>query len=95
MLDAICMSFALAAVSFCVFYGKGRINVELLSFQLQLLGEVIKFFSFTFRMICEIENNFTSAQRLYKYTLLEPEDELTKPYDDEIINKDKHWPNQG
>jgi hypothetical protein len=32
MLDAICLSFALAATIFSVFYGKGRINVETLAF---------------------------------------------------------------
>jgi len=57
-----------------VVYGKGRFKTETLAFSIQILGEIIKFFSFTFRMGCEIENNFTAAQRLYMYTELESED---------------------
>ena len=60
-----------------------------------MLGEVIKFFAFTFRMSCEIENNFTSAQRLYRYTELESEDLLIKPLDQELNAGGKVWPNDG
>ena len=70
MLDQVCIFFALSATLFAVLYGKGNPNYkpETIAFSIQILTEMIKFFSFAFRMSCEIENNFTSAQRLYKYT---------------------------
>jgi len=70
-------------------------KTETLAFAIQILGEVIKFFSFTFRMGCEIENNFTSAQRLCRYLLLDQEDELIKDYDKEVKAIKGEWPSAG
>ena len=36
------------------------------------------------RLLGEVENFMTSVQRLYKYTSLDIEDELNKPYDIEL-----------
>ena len=45
------------------------------------MTDVVVYFSFSFRMTAEIENNFTSAQRIIKYTELESEDSLEKDFD--------------
>jgi len=60
-LDIVCMLFAMCSTLFAVLYGKGNYKAETLAFSIQILGEIIKFFSFTFRSLCEIENHFTSA----------------------------------
>ena len=93
-LDCICVLYSLCAVTFAIF-SRGVIRPELLAFSIQILGEIVKFFSNTFRQACEIENNFTSSQRLHRYTELESEDLLIKPIDDEINRDDKVWPNEG
>ena len=49
-------------------------------------------FSFALRMICEIENNMTSSQRIHKYTQLESEDLLVKDTDSKMIKDGKLWP---
>ena len=81
-LDLICSLFILGASTFSLMF-KDRYDSELLAFTLQILTDVVNFFSFTLRMGAEIENYFTSAQRLHKYTLLESEDLLDK--EQEII----------
>ena len=43
---------------------KGKVRPEVIAFSLQILTDVVVFFSFSFRMAAEIENNFTSAQRI-------------------------------
>ena len=59
-LDLICCSFSLFAACFAIF-SRGSINHEILAFNLQILTDVITFFSFSLRMGAEIENYFTSA----------------------------------
>lgn len=59
--------FALGVSIFTIF-SKGERDNELLAFCLQILTDVVIFFSFAFRMYAENSNNFTSAQRLYKYS---------------------------
>ena len=52
-------------------------------------------FSFALRMICELETNMTSSQRIYKYTQLESEDLLVKDTDSKMIKDGKLWPQYG
>ena len=52
---------------------------------MQLLTDVLVFFSFSLRMGAEIENNFTAAQRIHKYTELESEDLLVKDSDKLLV----------
>jgi len=66
-LDAICLLFATGAACFAIFM-KDEIPSEVLAFSLQLLAEVIMFFSVTLRFAAEVESYFLSAPRLYKYT---------------------------
>jgi len=63
-LDMICSIFILGASTFAL-SAKGYLDTDLLSFSLQILTDVVVFFSFTLRMGAEIENYFTSAQRLH------------------------------
>jgi ATP-binding cassette, subfamily C (CFTR/MRP), member 4 len=79
-LDMLCILFILSASVFAVL-AKDRLDTELLAFTLQILTDVIIFFSFSTRMGAEIENNFTSSQRLYSYTQIESEDHLSKEKD--------------
>ena len=54
-LDLICMMFSTGASVFAVL-AKNRMDTELLAFTLQILTDVIVFFSFSIRMSAEIEN---------------------------------------
>lgn len=90
-LDFICMLFSLGASTFAVL-AKGKMDNELLAFSLQILTDVIVFFSFSIRMSSEIENYMTSSQRLFNYSQLESEDSLYKEAD---INLESEWPSKG
>ena len=79
-LDLICLMFTTGASVFAITF-KDRMDSELLAFTLQILTDVIVFFSCSIRMSAEIENYLTSSQRLYKYTELESEDSLVKTDD--------------
>ena len=72
---------------------KDIIKKEYLLFSLQIITDVILFFSVSIRMFAEIQNMMTSTQRIYQYTQLESEDELTKPGDKKI--KEAGWPQKG
>ena len=63
-LDMVCCCFSLCAASFAVF-SKGNVNSAILAFTIQILTDVITFFSFSMRMLAELENFFTSSQRIY------------------------------
>ena len=93
-LDIICLFFTFSSASFAVF-AKGAINHEVLAFLLQILTDVIVFFSFSIRMYAEIENYFTSFQRITKYTLLESEDLLVKKSGGLLTTAEGTWPQKG
>lgn len=89
-LDFVCLFFSLCTSSGCL-YLRGTVNNEVLAFTLQILTDVLVFFSFSLRMAGEIETFFTSAQRMFKYTLLDQEDDLKKEKDEKL----QSWPADG
>jgi len=42
-------------------YAKGKLDNEILAFSLQVITDVVVFFSISLRMLAEIENYFTSS----------------------------------
>ena len=100
-LEMICSAFLLFACLFSIL-GKGKFSNEFLAFVFQSITDVMVYFSISIRMLGEIENYMTSAQRIHKYTQLEGEDELVKPGDYKYVERDSHgvvqgysWPNRG
>jgi len=94
-LEFITLIFSAGASIFAILM-KGNIPPEQLAFALQLLTELVLFFSITLRYSAEVESFFMSAPRLYKYTILDQEDKLEKPEDKDKVNADGvKWPWKG
>ena len=94
-MDSLCMFFSLCSSCFAV-YMKGKISTEVLAFSLQILTDVLIFFSLSLRLSADIESMFTSAQRIYRYTQLESEDLLIKETDKDLKNaENRDWPQKG
>jgi hypothetical protein len=66
-LDMVCIFFSAFSSCFTI-YAKGKIDNKTLAFALQILTDVLIWFSFSLRMAAEIENYWTSAQRIHAYT---------------------------
>ena len=49
-------------------FAKDKVDVEKLAFTLQIITDVVVFFSYSIRMTAEIENYMTSSQRIHRYT---------------------------
>ncbi len=64
VLDLVCLLFTISVASFSVF-SKGASGNERLAFTLQIITDVVVFFSYSIRMLAEIENNMTSSQRIF------------------------------
>lgn len=64
-----------------------------LAFSLQILTDVVVFFSVCLRFIGMIENFMTSAQRLMDYTDLDTEDKIYKDGDGKLAIQG--WPSKG
>lgn len=79
-LDVVCAFLAIATAAFCVAY-KGILSTEMLIFSLQISMDVEVFFSIAIRFATEVHNYMASSQKIYQYTQLESEDELTKEID--------------
>ena len=91
-LDMISAGFIVACtVSTC--FLKNTVDTGLLAVSLQIIVEVVFLFSISIRLYAEIENYFTSSQRIYLYTQLEIEDELEKEADSGL--KARGWPMNG
>lgn len=58
--DSVCIMFTLSVASFSL-YAKGRVDNNVLAFSLQIITDVVVFFSYSLRMMAEIENYFTSS----------------------------------
>ena len=91
-LDYVACFFTFLTASITVF-AKGAVEPELLAFTLQIITDVVVFYSYSLRMTAEIENYMVSSQRIYQYCLLESEDDLEKDTD-KLFNAD-HWPEVG
>merc|ERR1712086_1073254 len=92
-LDWICVVFTITTASVSVL-AKDYFNKDMLVVTLTIIVDVISLFSVSVRLFAEVQNIMGCTQRMYEYTLLESEDELTKPID-EKYNKDKSFPSLG
>ena len=91
-LDLIAAGFIVACTVSIVFL-KDTLDVGLLAVSLQVIVEVVFSFSISIRLFAEVENYFTSSQRIYLYTQLEIEDDLEKEGDSSL--KARGWPMNG
>lgn len=66
-LDLIAASFIICCTVFVVFL-KDSVDTGLLAVSLQAIVEVVSLFSISIRLFAEIENYFTSSQRIHQYT---------------------------
>ena len=69
-LDALCVIFGVSTATLSVVL-KDRVDRELLTFSLQIVTDVIVFFSISVRMYAELQNMMTSSQRIIEYTQLD------------------------
>lgn len=87
----ILMNIFMSSVSlFCLFM-KGRIEAKILLVTIQLISDLLAWFSFMVRFGIEINEYISCAQRMLDYTKMELEDELVKAKDKEL----KNWPSHG
>ena len=91
-LDVLCAIFTSLVCWFCILM-KGTVEAKILIVTLQLISDLIAWFSYSIRLYADLENQMTSAQRMFDYTVLDIEDELEKAEDKEL---QKHgWPYKG
>ena len=88
----LCMVFTSSVTWFCLIM-KGKVEARILLVTLQIISDLIAWFSYSIRLYADLENCMTASQRILDYTELEIEDELSKPFD-EKLHKDG-WPMQG
>ena len=84
-LDAIAFSFTLAVSLFTLLYKMDPSKNSELSFALQIITDVVVFFSVSIRSVAEMENLFTSAQHIQKYIDVKCEDSLVKDMDFDVL----------
>lgn len=93
-LDNLVVLFAVSTCAMSILLkDKGWLPKELLVISIQIVTDIIVFFSITVRMFAETQNMMTCSQRIVDYTKLELEDELEKPGDKQLL--DKNWPPKG
>lgn len=85
LLDYIAIVFTFSVSTFTLLYKVDPAQNTQLSFALQIITDVIVFFSVSLRFIAELENNLTSSQRIFEYTQEPSEDALVKDIDFEIL----------
>jgi len=76
-LDSCCIIFGISTAAFSIF-SRDYIDRELLTFSLQIISDVLVFFSLSVRMAAEVQNMMVSSQRIYAYTQMDSEDLLEK-----------------
>lgn len=91
-LDLLCTTFTSSVCWFCIVM-KGKVDTKILIVTLQLISDLIAWFSYSVRLYADLSNQMTSSQRMFDYTSLEIEDELKKPQDKEL--QTNGWPTQG
>lgn len=92
-LDFVCVCVMVSSAAFTLFSKGPDADNKQLAFSLQILTDVVVFFSVCIRFIGMIENFMTSAQRLMDYTDLEKEDKILKDGDKKWIKEE--WPQKG
>ena len=91
-LDLLCGIFTCCVAWFCLVM-KGHTKAKILIVTMQIVTDLIAWFSYSIRLYAELENYMTSSQRILDYTKLELEDELSKPSDENL--KKLEWPFNG
>lgn len=91
-LDMMCALFG-TVTCLVTILSKSRVDPKLLVVSIQIVTDIIVFFSITVRFFAEIQNMMTSSQRIVEYTRLDIEDELDKDFDKKL--KDQNWPSEG
>lgn len=64
-LDIVCLVFSLCVTIIALMFKVEPEKNSELSFALQIITDVIVFFSISLRFVAELENYFTSSQRVY------------------------------
>jgi hypothetical protein len=64
VLDLTCLLFTLAVAGITM-YVKGKFDNDFLAFTLQIITDVVVYFSISIRMVAEMENYMTSSQRIF------------------------------
>lgn len=80
-LDMTVIFVTASSAAFTLLMKKPDSDNKTLSFSLQILTDVVAFFSVCIRFMGQIDNLMTSAQRVMDYTDLEGEDEVVKEGD--------------
>ena len=75
-LDTLITLFGSSTCIFAVLLKSQGVNKNMLIISIQIVTDIIVFFSITVRMFAELQNMMTSSQRMVDYTRLESEDEL-------------------
>lgn len=91
-LDVLCAIFTSSVCWFCILM-KGKVETKILIVTLQLISDLIAWFSYSIRLYADLENQMTSSQRMFDYTVLDIEDELEKAEDKEL--RKQGWPYKG
>lgn len=89
----VCVFFLTSIIAVGVVSYKDKVSTEKLAFTIQNITDVLVWFSFACRCFVELQNFMTSSQRIVGYTELEPEDDLEKPGDKDLL--EKNWPDKG
>lgn len=80
-LDFLCICSIGGIAASSVFLYKDSVPPAQLAFALQIITDVITFFSVSLRFAADMTNYFTGAQRVHRYCCLPSEDELVKESD--------------
>jgi hypothetical protein len=56
---------------------------------MQIITDVIAFFSISLRFIADLANFFTSSQRIHRYCTLDSEDDLVKETDYALMGQEQ------
>jgi hypothetical protein len=81
VLDILCvLAMGFVAASTIYLY-RGKVDGAKLAFSLQIITDVIAWFSVSLRFLADLANFFTGAQRIHQYCQMESEDEIVKESD--------------
>ena len=87
-LDIIVTITAICVSASVIFIYRGKADSAQLAFSMQIITDVVAFFSVSLRFIAECANYFTGSQRIHRYCVLESEDELVKETDYALMGRE-------
>jgi ABC-type bacteriocin/lantibiotic exporter with double-glycine peptidase domain len=80
-LDLMVVTTTACITASVIFIYRGKVEAAQLAFAMQIITDVIAYFSVCLRFIADLMNMFTGSQRIHRYCQLESEDELVKESD--------------